>query len=216
MDVRGEDRGLYLPTGRGWQDRIISDAFCNHQPPVAASSWDHTLYQPAERKSSQRGDRVLFRHTPSLTLWIWGIRQNAETPASAVKKIYLSYFFSDGLIFCCFSLLSAKKSHCKPSGRSLNAGIHSFLQGQLSDQSHSSWQHWWGICATLSFPTYKQCPAKGESECNSQACWSQFSHGQNNDRLWVGNVLFLSSDESKVYNLAQLPNLVSVIICSHC
>lgn len=130
------------------------------------------------------------------------MRQNAETPVSAVKKTrkYIStHLFSGGLICCCFSLFSAKKPYCKPSRWSLNAGIHSFLQGQLSDQSHSSWHNRWGICATLSVPAYKQCPAKGESKCSSQACWSQFSHGHNNGRLWVGNVFLSSFDESRVY-----------------
>lgn len=128
------------------------------------------------------------------------------------RKYISSHFFNGGLLCCCFSFLLAKKPHCKPSRRSLNAGIHSFLQGQLSDQSYSSWHNWWGISATLSVPTYKQCPTKGESDCSSQACWSQFHHGQNNDRLWVENVFFSSSDESKVYKHVQLLNLVSVII----
>lgn len=85
---------------------------------------------------------------------------------------------------------SATKSHCKPSWWPLDAGIHSFLQGRLPDQSHSSWHNRWGVRATLSIPTYQQCPAKGESECSSQACRSQFSHEQNTDRLWVGNFSF--------------------------
>lgn len=49
VDVRGEDGGLYIPAGRGREDRVITDALRNHQPPLAASSGDHALHQPVER-----------------------------------------------------------------------------------------------------------------------------------------------------------------------
>lgn len=90
VDVRGEDRGFYLPTSRGRQDRVISNAFCNHQSPMAASSWDDTLYQPAERKSSQRGCRDFYRNAPSLNIWVWGTMQH---PRHWSRK-YISSLFS--------------------------------------------------------------------------------------------------------------------------
>lgn len=60
VDVCRQDRGVYLSAGRGREDRIVSDALCHHQPPVAASTGDHTLHQPIERASAQRGRGGLF------------------------------------------------------------------------------------------------------------------------------------------------------------
>lgn len=182
------------------------------QPPRETT---HFISHLKERVHKEATGSSSDTHPLSLSEFeVWGKMQKHLYQQSI--KYILSHFFSDGLIYWCFSLLSAKKSHRKPSRRPLNAGIHSFLQGRLTDQSDSSWHKWWGICATLPVPTYKQCPAKRKSKCSSQACWSQFRHGQNNDRLWVGNALFSSSNESKVYNQAWLANVVSVIICIHC
>lgn len=179
------------------------------QPPRETT---HFISQLKERVHREATGSSSDTHPLSLSEFeVWGKMLYQQS-----RKYISSRFLSGGLICCCFLLLSAKKPHCEPSRWSLNAGIHSFLQGQLSDQSHSSWHSWWGICTTLSVPTYKQCPAKGESECSSQACWPLFLHEQNNDWLWVGNAFFSSSDESKVYNQVLLLNLVSVIICIHC
>lgn len=72
VDVRGEDWGVHLPAGRGWKDRVIFDALCHHQSPVAAPSRDHTLHQPAQRTSSQRSHGGPFRHSPTFAVWVWG------------------------------------------------------------------------------------------------------------------------------------------------
>lgn len=69
VDVGGKDGGVYLPAGRGREDRVVFDALCHHQPSVAASPGDHTLHQPAERASSQGGH---FWHTSTLTVRVRG------------------------------------------------------------------------------------------------------------------------------------------------
>lgn len=176
--------------------------WCILQSPTPSGSLlvrRHTLSASWKKEFTERLQGLLQTHTLSHSLSLRYEAKCWNTCFSSQENIFHLSFVSGGLICCCFSLLSAKKSHCKPFRRSFNTGIHSFLQGQLSDQSHSSWHNWWGICATLSVPTYKQCPAKGESECSSQACCSQFTHGQNNERLWVWNVFFSSSDESNIY-----------------
>lgn len=133
MDVRGEDRGLYLPTGRGWQDRVISDAFCNNQPPVAASSWDDTLYQPAERKSSQRGYRDFYRNTPSLTVWVWGMMHLKHLYDGSWKCMVK---MTCSLICCCLSLLQPRSLIANLlGGPSTLASIHFGRDGSLTSHT---------------------------------------------------------------------------------
>lgn len=93
VDVRGEDRSIHLPAGRGWKDRVISDALCHHQSPVAASSRDHAFHQPAERTSSQRGHRGPFRHTPTLAVWIWGKVTSQHSGLSQFADKYVASRF---------------------------------------------------------------------------------------------------------------------------
>ncbi len=45
VDVRGKNGGVHLSAGRGWENRVISDALCHNKSPVAASSGDQTLAQ---------------------------------------------------------------------------------------------------------------------------------------------------------------------------
>lgn len=48
MDVSGPDRGLCVPTGREWQDRIVPHAFHHQEPTLAATTGELRVYQPFE------------------------------------------------------------------------------------------------------------------------------------------------------------------------
>lgn len=186
VDVRGEDGGVYLPTGRGWEDRVISDALCHHQPSVAASSGDHTLHQPVERTSSQRSYGGSFRHQSTLTLWVWGTVVN-KYPCSSITVVFSEIFRGKTDFHSCLFFLFtfvAKEPHCKHL-RSLYTDLRTFRQGQLFDQSCRSWHKRRGICLTLPLPSQQQSSPERQFECSSQGCRPHFSDEQRNGRLRV-------------------------------
>lgn len=124
--------------------------------------------------------------------------------SSEVKRDLLSCrlpFLSLSLSSC----LVAKEPHCKPLGRSLY--LHSFQQGQLFEQSCSSWHKRWGVCLTLPFPNQQQSSPERQSECSSQGSWPHFSHEQSNGRLWVGKL--------SLWIMPQLNSFSGYIFLSH-
>lgn len=65
--VRGSDGSLRLPTGRKWKDGIVSHAFHNKEPTLAAATRELGVYQPSEGKGTAwRSDWALH---PTAALW---------------------------------------------------------------------------------------------------------------------------------------------------
>lgn len=83
---------------------------------------------------------------------------------------------------------TAQKSDRKHLGRTFYAGIRSFWQRRLFDQSHRRCPRRWGFCPALPFPCQQQPSHEKQFQRRSQICLPHISHEQSHGRLWVGTL----------------------------
>lgn len=151
------------------------------RPHTSSASW--------KSEFTERPQGPLQTHIHSHCL---SLRWQTNIHAQVVRNEHSHLEIKMDLLSCFLPFLSlvAKESHCKPLRWSLYTGVCPFWQGQLIDQSCSSWPKRWGLCLTLPFPNQQQSSPERQFKCSSQGCWPQFSHEQSNGRFWVGKFSF--------------------------